>query len=34
MMFPIDRFEAVDIDEEYDFLLAETLLFARLGKSE
>jgi N-acylneuraminate cytidylyltransferase len=34
MMFPIDRFEAVDIDEEYDFLLAESLLFARLGKSE
>jgi N-acylneuraminate cytidylyltransferase len=34
MMFPIDRFEAVDIDEEYDFLLAESLLFARLAKSE
>jgi N-acylneuraminate cytidylyltransferase len=34
MMFPIDRFEAVDIDEEYDFLLAESLLSARLGKSE
>jgi CMP-N-acetylneuraminic acid synthetase len=34
MLFPIDRFEAVDIDEEYDFLLAESLLFARLGKSE
>ncbi len=34
MMFPIDRFEAVDIDEEYDFLLAEALLSARLGKSD
>jgi CMP-N-acetylneuraminic acid synthetase len=34
MLFPIDRFEAVDIDEEYDFLLAETLLSVRLGKSE
>ena len=34
MMFPIDRFEAVDIDEEYDFILAESILSARLGKSE
>ena len=34
MMFPIDRFEAVDIDEEFDFVLAESLLFARFGKSE
>jgi N-acylneuraminate cytidylyltransferase len=34
LMFPIDRFEAVDIDEEFDFLLAESLLFARFWKSE
>lgn len=34
MLFPIDRFEAVDIDEEFDFLLAESLLFTRLAKSE
>ena len=34
MMFPIDRFEAVDIDEEVDFLLAECLLAARLKNTE
>ena len=34
LMFPIDRFEAIDIDEEFDFLLAESLLFARYWKSE
>jgi CMP-N-acetylneuraminic acid synthetase len=33
LMFPIDRFEAVDIDEEVDFLLAECLLAARMNTS-
>ena len=31
-LFPIDRFEAVDIDEKYDFLMAETLMRNRVGK--
>ncbi len=26
MMFPMDRYEAIDIDEEYDFAFAETLM--------
>jgi N-acylneuraminate cytidylyltransferase len=30
MLFPIDRFEAVDIDEEFDFAIAEALMAARL----
>ena len=31
-LFPIDRFEAVDIDEKYDFLMAETLMQQRVSK--
>ena len=31
-LFPIDRYEAVDIDEKYDFLMAETLMRNRVGK--
>ena len=31
-LFPIDRHEAVDIDEEFDFLLAETLMKDRISK--
>jgi len=30
LMFPIDRFEAVDIDEEFDFSIAEVLMSRRL----
>ena len=30
MLFPIDRFEAIDIDEEFDFAIAEALMTARL----
>lgn len=33
LLFPIDRHEAVDIDEEFDFLLAETLMKNRICKS-
>ena len=32
-LFPIDRYEAVDIDEEFDFLLAETLMQDRISKT-
>jgi CMP-N-acetylneuraminic acid synthetase len=32
-LYPIDRFEAVDIDEEYDFLMAETLMQNRIKKN-
>ncbi len=32
-LFPIHRHEAVDIDEEYDFLLAETLMQDRISKT-
>jgi CMP-N-acetylneuraminic acid synthetase len=31
-LFPINRYEAVDIDEKYDFLMAETLMRNRVGK--
>jgi CMP-N-acetylneuraminic acid synthetase len=31
-LFTTDRFESVDIDEEYDFLLAETLMNKRVSK--
>ncbi len=31
MMFPIDRMEAVDIDEEFDFLIAEALMKQRFA---
>ena len=31
-LFPIDRYEAVDIDEEFDFILAETLMKDRISK--
>jgi len=30
--YPIDRYEAVDIDEKYDFLIAETLMQNRVSK--
>ena len=30
LMFPIDRFEAVDIDEEFDFTIADILMARRL----
>ena len=32
-LFPIDKFEAVDIDEEFDFLVAEKLMENRLTKT-
>ena len=32
-LFPIDKFEAVDIDEEFDFLFAEKLMENRLTKA-
>ena len=32
MMFPIDRFEAVDIDEEFDFAVSELLMEKRLSE--
>ena len=32
-LFPVDRHEAVDIDEEFDFLLAETLMQDRISKT-
>ena len=32
-LFSIDRHEAVDIDEEFDFLLAETLMQDRISKT-
>lgn len=32
LMFPIDRFEAVDIDEEFDFTISELLMKKRLSK--
>lgn len=32
-LLPIDRCEAVDIDEEFDFLLAETLMHERISKT-
>ena len=31
MMFPIDRFEAVDIDEEFDFAMAEALMAKKIA---
>jgi N-acylneuraminate cytidylyltransferase len=31
MMFPMDRYEAVDIDEEFDFAVAEALMRQRLA---
>ena len=31
-LYPIDRFEAVDIDEEFDFSMAETLMQDRINK--
>ena len=31
-LFPIDRFEAVDIDEKYDFLMAEILMQNTINK--
>jgi CMP-N-acetylneuraminic acid synthetase len=34
MVFPIKRFEAVDIDEEFDFLIAEALMAERLHVKE
>lgn len=33
-LFPISRYEAVDIDEEYDFLLADTMMCERVNKTE
>ena len=30
MLFPMNKFEAVDIDEEFDFAIAEALMTARL----
>lgn len=30
MLFPIDRFESIDIDEEFDFTIAEALMITRL----
>ena len=30
LLFPIDRYDAIDIDEEYDFLFAETIMQHRL----
>lgn len=32
MMFPMDRYEAIDIDEEYDFVFAETLMTKALRR--
>jgi CMP-N-acetylneuraminic acid synthetase len=32
-LFPINRHEAVDIDEEFDFLLAKTLMQDRISKT-
>ncbi len=34
MMFPMDRFEAVDIDEEFDFFIAESLMAKRMAKEK
>jgi CMP-N-acetylneuraminic acid synthetase len=31
-LFPIDRFEAVDIDDKYDFFMAETLMQKKVRK--
>lgn len=31
LLFPMDRFEAVDIDEEFDWAVAEALMRQRLG---
>jgi len=32
-LFPINRYEAVDIDEKHDFLLAETLMQSRINET-
>jgi len=32
-LFPIDKYEAVDIDDNYDFLVAEILMKERLNKA-
>jgi len=34
MMFPIDRLEAVDIDDEYDFIFAKKLMETRLASMQ
>ncbi len=31
MMFPMDRFEAVDIDEEFELVIAESLMARRIA---
>jgi N-acylneuraminate cytidylyltransferase len=34
LLFPMDRFESVDIDEEYDFFMAEAMMVKRLTQQE